>query len=181
MGMSITTRNEEKTRPTPVDPTTASISSRIFRRLSWVIALTLTAVAITTAVTAVIDSTIWWQSATSSGLVAFVCMMAAIYVAYTILADPASVMKVWIVGMYVHFAAVVGIGLTLKLGFDFHPLTAILGGALPAMICVFGNAWIVQSLNVKSLQNTTPDSSISKASDSLDAGDINGHFAETQS
>lgn len=158
-----------------------STSSHVLRRFAWVTGLAFASSGVATGVTFLIDSSVWWHSAVSSGLVAFICTMAAIHLSIRIIADPSSAMKAWMVGMFIHFGAVVGVGLTLTLSFQFNPVAAILAGAAPAMICVFGNAWIVQALTTSSGSSESPVSSESEGLISAVVDGTNGHVAETLS
>lgn len=85
------------------------------------------------------------------------------------------------VGMFIHFIAVIGVGLTFTLGFQFNPVAAFLAGAVPAMVCVFGNAWIIQALTLSSRSHGKAVSSDVKALISVATDGTNGPVAETQS
>lgn len=151
------------------------------RRFAWVTGMTFVSAGVATGATFLIDAGLWGQSAASSGLVAFICTMAAIHLSFRIIADPSSAMKAWMVGMFIHFVAVIGVGLTFTLGFQFNPVAAILAGAVPAMVCVFGNAWIVQALALSLHSQGKAASSDVEALISVATDGVNGPVSETQS
>lgn len=126
----------------------------MLRRLALVIALTVLVAGASVAVTALVNASLWWQAAIASGLVTFACSMIAIRLAYQILADPATTLRAWFVGMYVHFGSVDGGSLALILLFAFNPAVALLTSLAPAMVCVFGSAWIVQALTYSTGKET---------------------------
>ncbi len=111
--------------------------------------------------------------------------MAAIFLGYQIIADPANAMKAWFITMYVHFAAFFGATAACIFILGFNEKASIVAALIPAMVFVFGNAWVVQVLvtlpkNKPAQQNQQTINPNADEQSSGGVGGLDGQIVEAQ-